>query len=53
MSTNETKFLEPINYIIMHAIYQHFYELKKVSHREDCELKNGTAVEGKGLIELC
>ena len=26
MSTNETNLLEPINYIIMPAIYQHFYE---------------------------
>ena len=27
MITNETKLLEPINYIIMPAIYQYSYEL--------------------------
>ena len=42
--TNETKWLEPINYIIMHAIYQHFYELKKVVHRVCIHLVNGMVV---------
>ena len=44
MITNETMLQEPINYIIMPAIYQHSYELKKVGHRQFCQPTNGLAV---------
>ena len=44
MSTNKTKWLKPINYIIMHAIYKHFYELKKVAHHVRIHLVNGMVV---------
>ena len=35
MSINEAKFIEPIKYN-MHTIHQHFYEIKRGSHQEDC-----------------
>ena len=44
MITNERMPQEPINYIVMPAIYQHSYELKKVGHRQFYQPTNGLAV---------
>ena len=52
MITNETMPQEPINYIVMPAIYQHSYELKKVGHRQFCQPTNGLAVLDDGTISL-
>ena len=48
MSTNETNLLEPINFIIMPAIYQHFYEALvltlEVAHHGDMQRVDGRTV---------
>ena len=49
MSTNETNLLEPINYIVMPAIYQHFYEALVltllVAHHGDMQRVDGRTVQ--------
>ena len=48
MSTNETSILDPINYIIMPAIYQHFYKALVltllVAHHGDMQRVDGRTV---------
>ena len=44
ISTNDIKLLEPINEIIMAAIYQHFHELMYMVLPEHGLLVNGLAV---------